>query len=70
MCIKLTDGIDAEELRVTLLNEFDTGVINMSGVIRIAYSSVSNDKLPELIENIYKASAFIKGKNLTVSAKK
>ena len=53
MCIKLKK--DAEKVRQILLNKFDTGIIAMKDIIRIAFSSVSKDLLAELFDNIYKA---------------
>ncbi|MBW2978102.1 aminotransferase class I/II-fold pyridoxal phosphate-dependent enzyme [Candidatus Woesearchaeota archaeon] len=53
MCIKLKK--DAEKVRQALLTKFDTGIIAMKDIIRIAFSSVSKDLLAELFDNIYKA---------------
>ncbi|MBN2612686.1 MAG: aminotransferase class I/II-fold pyridoxal phosphate-dependent enzyme [Bacteroidales bacterium] len=55
MCVKLKDGIDGEKLRHLLLNKYDTGIINMSNVIRIAFSSVAEKDIPLLFDNIYHA---------------
>jgi aspartate/methionine/tyrosine aminotransferase len=55
MCVRVNPKIDCEQLRRLLIGEFDTGVINIAGVIRIAYSSLQTKKIPELFENIYKA---------------
>ncbi len=60
MCIKPAEGIDCEEVRKLLLEEFDTGIINMSGVLRIAYSCVSENKIPQLFENIFEACVKVK----------
>jgi aspartate/methionine/tyrosine aminotransferase len=59
MCIKLKN-IDAEELRQRLLKEYDTGVIAVGNLIRIAFSATPYDKLEELFENIYDACKSIK----------
>lgn len=59
MCIEIIN-IDGEKLRKLLLEEYSTGVINMAGVIRIAYSSVSNDKISKLFDNVYNACLKIK----------
>lgn len=53
MCIKLKK--DAEKVRQLLLKKFDTGIIAMGNIIRIAFSSVSRDLLTELFDNVYKA---------------
>lgn len=53
MCIKLVKG--AEKVRQLLLEKYDTGVIAIGDVVRIAFSSVPTNQIPELFENIYKA---------------
>ena len=58
MCIKL-NGIDTETLRRELIEHYDTGVIAMSGVIRIAFSAVKSELLPKLFDNIYQAAKAI-----------
>ena len=55
MCLRLKDGIDGDAVRKILLNKYDTGVISLKDSLRIAFSSVAADNIPELIENIYKA---------------
>ncbi|MEI7941750.1 MAG: aminotransferase class I/II-fold pyridoxal phosphate-dependent enzyme [Candidatus Riflemargulisbacteria bacterium] len=55
MCVRLAKGIEGEALRKLLLDEFDTGVIWASGVMRIAFSAVPEKLIPELFENLYKA---------------
>jgi aspartate/methionine/tyrosine aminotransferase len=55
MCLELTDGIDGEAVRKTLLEKYDTGVISLKDSLRLAFSSVAADKIPQLIENIYQA---------------
>ena len=55
MCIRLREGLDGEKLRCLLLDKYDTGVIHMNDVIRIAFSSVAESDIPALFENIYNA---------------
>lgn len=55
MCIELHKGLVAEEVRMHLLEKYSTGVVVLGNVIRLAYSSVPQSQLPELVENIYKA---------------
>lgn len=55
MCIKLAEGLDGEKVRQTLLEKYSTGVITMGNVLRIAFSAVKKDLIPELFDNIYKA---------------
>lgn len=55
MCIRLKNGLDGEMLRLLLLSKYDTGVIHMNHIIRIAFSSVAESDIPKLFENIYEA---------------
>jgi len=55
MCVEPKKGLQAEEIRKHLLEKYSTGVIVLGNVIRLAFSAVPQDKLPELVENIYKA---------------
>ncbi len=55
MCVQLKDGLDGEKIRQVLLEKYDTGVINMDNVIRIAFSSASEKNIPELFENLCQA---------------
>lgn len=67
MCLKLK-GIDAEEVRQTLLKDYDTGVMAIGDVIRVAYSSLPTDQINLLFENINNACKKVKknGKKHTV----
>ena len=60
MCIELKN-LDAEKVRQTLLKKYDTGVISIGNLLRIAFSSVAETDLEELFENIYKACKDQKG---------
>lgn len=55
MCLSLKNNLDCEKVRQILLAEFDTGLINLSGVLRVAFSAVSAAVIPKIFENIYKA---------------
>ncbi len=55
MCIELKKGLVAEDIRKHLLEKYSTGVIVLGSVIRLAFSAVPQDKLPQLVENIYNA---------------
>ncbi len=55
MCIELKKGLVAEDVRKHLLEKYSTGVIVLGTVIRLAFSAVPQNKIPELVENIYKA---------------
>ncbi len=54
MCIDIK-GADPEAVRKVLLDDFSTGVIAASGVIRLAFSATPVDLLEELFENIHQA---------------
>lgn len=55
MCVEPKKGLVAEDIRKHLLEKYSTGVIVLGNVIRLAFSAVPQDKLAELVENIYKA---------------
>ncbi len=55
MCVKLNKGLDAEQVRIHLLNNYSTGVIVFGNIIRLAFSSVPQSRIPDLIENLYNA---------------
>lgn len=55
MCVKLRQGLDAEKIRRVLLEEYDTGVIAIGDMFRIAYSSLSTEQIPSLFHNLYSA---------------
>ena len=55
MCVQLNSGLDAEQVRQTLLQRYDSGVISTGDLLRIAFSSVHTDSIKQLFENIYEA---------------
>jgi aspartate/methionine/tyrosine aminotransferase len=55
MCLKLRKGLNAEQVRLHLLEKYSTGVIVFGNVIRLAFSAVPQAKIPELIDNLYHA---------------
>jgi len=55
MCIKLKDNLKSEDLRRILLEKFDTGIIALGNLIRVAYSAVPEKNIEELFDNIYEA---------------
>jgi len=63
MCIELKKGLVAEEIRKHLLEKYNTGVIVLGKVIRLAFSAVPQSQLPQLVENIYKACVDLDTKN-------
>ncbi|MBI9100107.1 MAG: aminotransferase class I/II-fold pyridoxal phosphate-dependent enzyme [Spirochaetaceae bacterium] len=62
MCLKLK-GIDAEEVRQVLLNKYDTGIMAIGDLIRVAYSSLATDLIELLFENIQNACHDVKKGN-------
>ena len=55
MCLQLKEGLDGEAIRQILLQKYETGLIHLSGIFRIAFSSVSEDKIEDLFVNILNA---------------
>jgi aspartate/methionine/tyrosine aminotransferase len=55
MCVKLREGLDGESIRHILLDKYDTGIINLNNVIRIAFSAAAEKDIPQLFENLYNA---------------
>ncbi|MFH0874617.1 MAG: aminotransferase class I/II-fold pyridoxal phosphate-dependent enzyme [archaeon] len=55
MCIKLQEGLDSEKIRHILLSKYDTGVISIKNMLRIAFSSVAQKDMKQLFDNIYNA---------------
>jgi aspartate/methionine/tyrosine aminotransferase len=60
MCVRLKDA-EPEAVRQVLLQDFSTGVIAMSGLIRLAFSSTPIDQLAELFGNLYQAVLKVRG---------
>jgi aspartate/methionine/tyrosine aminotransferase len=54
MCVKPI-GVSAEATRLKLLQSYDTGVIVLSGMVRVAFSGVPLDKLAQLFGNLHDA---------------
>jgi aspartate/methionine/tyrosine aminotransferase len=54
MCVELLK-CKGDSVRNLLLDKYDTGVIAIDNLLRIAYSSVPREKLDQLFQNIYKA---------------
>ncbi|OVE81859.1 aspartate aminotransferase [bacterium M21] len=60
MCVALKDA-DPETVRQVLLDEFDTGLIACSGVLRVAFSATPLGLLEELFDSLYKATLKVQG---------
>ena len=54
MCVRPLH-VDAEAVRQRLLEEYETGLIATSGLLRVAFSSAPTNLLAELFANINSA---------------
>ncbi|MCG8454180.1 MAG: aminotransferase class I/II-fold pyridoxal phosphate-dependent enzyme [Spirochaetales bacterium] len=54
MCVRIATG-DAEAVRQELLKNYDTGVIALGDLIRVAFSSLPKAQIPTLFANLYAA---------------
>ncbi len=55
MCIRLTEGLDSEEVRKLLIEKYNIGTISLDGILRLAFSSVASADIKNLFEGIYDA---------------
>jgi hypothetical protein len=62
MCVRPI-GVDNEALRKELIANYSTGVIVLSGVIRLAFSAVPTDLIESLFANLHSAIQKLQGKN-------
>ena len=53
MCLKMRQGVEAETVRQTLLASHGIGVIATDNLVRIAFSAVPTDRIPEIFEAVY-----------------
>jgi aspartate/methionine/tyrosine aminotransferase len=60
MCVELAAGLDAESVRQVLLKDYDTGVIALGSVIRVAYSATPERLIPALFDNVAAACGKLK----------
>ena len=61
MCVK-PHGIPAETVRRELLAHYNTGVIVLSGLIRLAFSSVPLNRMDQLIAHLHHAIRKLTGR--------
>ncbi len=59
MCVKPV-GVDAEKVRRRLVEGYSTGTIVLSGLIRLAYSTIPKNKLAKLFANVNAAISDLK----------
>ncbi len=62
MCVELKGGLDPEQVRQKLLKDYDTAVIALGSVLRIAFSSAKERDIPALFENLFQACAALANK--------
>ncbi len=55
MCVQLAEGLDGELVRKILIEKYGIGIINLSNVIRVAFSAVAAADVKELFDGIYNA---------------
>lgn len=55
MCVKLADGLDGEVIRRILIEKYSIGIINLSNVIRVAFSAMAASDTKELFDGLYNA---------------
>jgi aspartate/methionine/tyrosine aminotransferase len=61
MCLRLKD-MDAERLRVHLLEKYGIGLISLgSSDLRVAFSCLEQDQIPELFETVYRGIQELSG---------
>jgi len=61
MCVK-PKGVPAEDVRRHLIEKYDTGTIVLSGLIRLAFSTVPRAKLAALFSHLHAAVKDLKGR--------
>ncbi len=55
MCLQPKENINAEAVRLCLIEKYETGIIATQGLIRIAFSAAAADDIPQILENIFNA---------------
>jgi aspartate/methionine/tyrosine aminotransferase len=60
MCVKPSEGIDAEAVRQLLLEKYDTGLIALQGLLRVAFSSAPASAIAQILSNVYEACKEVK----------
>jgi acyl-[acyl carrier protein]--UDP-N-acetylglucosamine O-acyltransferase len=61
MCICPKKNIDAEKLRILLAEKYSIGVIQLQGLLRIAFSSTPINELEDVFESVYKSCKELSG---------
>lgn len=55
MCVQLADGLNADEVRQVLIENYSIGLISLGNILRVAYSAVAATDVKEMFEGIYNA---------------
>jgi len=55
MCVQLADGLNGEQVRKELIENYSIGLISLGNVLRIAYSAVAATDVKEMFDGIYDA---------------
>ena len=69
MCVKPI-GVDAESVRRHLIEKYSTGTIVLSGLIRLAFSTVPASRLATLFANVAAAVSDLQGMSVKTKGKK
>ena len=64
MCVK-PKGVEAEAVRRHLIEQYSTGTIVLSGLIRLAFSTIPVQKLPKLFANVDAAVRDLRGMHIS-----
>ena len=62
MCVK-PKGVNAEDVRKLLVEKYSTGTIVLSGLVRLAFSTIPLNKLETLFANVASAIKELQNKN-------
>jgi aspartate/methionine/tyrosine aminotransferase len=55
MCVQLADGLNGEQVRKELIENYSIGLISLGNVLRVAYSAVAATNVKEMFDGIYNA---------------
>lgn len=56
MCVRLKEGINADQVRKTLIEKYSTGVITTGDLVRVAFSSTPIDQIEALFNNLFQVA--------------
>jgi aspartate/methionine/tyrosine aminotransferase len=64
MCVRPKNGIDSESVRILLAERYSIGLIQLQGLLRIAFSSTPTDELTIIFDSIYESCKELAKKGL------